>query len=190
MATGKRCAWRSQSRLFSIVGSVPGCAGLPGADAGADAAHAALQHLARHHVEHDRHRVAGLDVAEVVLGHVGADPEVVDGDQRHRRRAGLRELPDVGAQVGHQAAAGATTWVRCRSSSAFSTAERALISCAFLSPLSPAASWARRRSASAACSWLTRLDPAGLRDLWTRRTEIAPGSSAKICSRRVASCCA
>ena len=58
------------------------------------------------HVEHDRHLVAGLDVAEVVLGHVGADPEVVDGDQRHRRRAGLRELPDVGAQVGHQAAGG------------------------------------------------------------------------------------
>ena len=33
---------------------------------------------AGHHVENDRGLVAGLDVAEVVLGHVGADPQVVD----------------------------------------------------------------------------------------------------------------
>jgi hypothetical protein len=39
-------------------------------------------------------------VAQVVLGHVGADPHVVDRDQRHHRRAGLCEVADVRAQVG------------------------------------------------------------------------------------------
>jgi hypothetical protein len=91
-ATGKRCDWRSQSRLFSISAACRPAAACP-ADAAADAAHAALQDLARHHVEHDGDPVARLDVAEVVLGEVGADPQVVDRDQRHHRGPGCANCP-------------------------------------------------------------------------------------------------
>ena len=105
-ATGKRWAWRSQSRLFSTVGRVPGGACCPAPTPRADAAHPALEHLARQDVEDDGRFGAGDDVAEVVLGHVRTDPEVVHGDQGHRRRAGLQELADIGAQVGHAAAGG------------------------------------------------------------------------------------
>ena len=79
---------------------------IAGTDAGAYAAHPALQYLARHHIEHDRDLVTGLDVAEVVLGHVGADPEIVHGDQGHRRGARLHKIPDIGTQVGHRTAGG------------------------------------------------------------------------------------
>ena len=50
--------------------------------------------------------VTGVDVAEVVLGHVGIDPEVVHGDQGHGGRAGLCILPDIGSKVRHQSAGG------------------------------------------------------------------------------------
>ena len=83
--------------------------------------------------------------------------------------------------------AAATTLVRARSSSAFSIADRALTSCALLSPASPAVSTARRRSAAAASSWLRALIRSA-RAISTRRTEMAPGSSVKICSIRFAFC--
>ena len=61
--------------------------------------------------------------------------------------------------------AGATTCVRARSSSAFSTAATALRSCALSSPASPAASCALRRSARARLHLAARLVARGLRDL-------------------------
>ena len=60
-------------------------------------------------------------MTEVVLGQIGADPDIVDGDQRQHRIAGGGELTDFGAQVGNQALRRARICVLARSSSAFSS---------------------------------------------------------------------
>ena len=93
--------------------------------------------------------VAGLDVAEVVLGHVGADPEVVNGDQGHRRRADLRILPDIGAQIGHRTAGGSDhlSALEIQLGLLDRRARTQQLRVSFAA--SPAVSWARRRSASA-----------------------------------------
>ena len=62
ITTGKRCDWRSQSRLFWIVGSVPGGWRLALTDAETDAAHLAVEHPTGQHVEQDLHRAAGLQM--------------------------------------------------------------------------------------------------------------------------------
>ena len=82
--------------------------------------------------------------------------------------------------------AGATTRVRARSSSAFSTAATALRSCALSSPASPAASCALRRSAWARRT-LLRASSRVACAISRRRTEIAPGSSSCSFSSRLAS---
>ena len=77
---------------------------LPGAYPAANAANLALQYLAGHDIEDDGHFVAGIDVAEIVLRHVGADPQVMDGDQRQDRCTGLGKMPDIDPQIGHRTA--------------------------------------------------------------------------------------
>ena len=67
-----------------------------------DPAHADGKARARQGVENNGHRCARLDPAEVVLGHFGIHPHVVDGDQGHLRAAGGGELADIAAQVGDQ----------------------------------------------------------------------------------------
>ncbi|MNG96166.1 hypothetical protein D3C79_552230 [compost metagenome] len=54
-------------------------------------------------IQHDADRGPGSDLAQVVLGHVGRDPHIVNGDQGHQGRTGCGELADIGAQVGDQA---------------------------------------------------------------------------------------
>jgi hypothetical protein len=55
IATGTRCAWRSQSRLFWIFGSVPGGASWPELTPNPMLRNPALQNFAGQHGEDDRH---------------------------------------------------------------------------------------------------------------------------------------
>jgi hypothetical protein len=160
---------------------------LAGTDAAADTAHAALEHLAGQHVEDDRHLVAGIDVAEVVLGQVGADPQVVVGDQRHRRRARLGEMADIGAQVGDDATAGATTLVRARSSSAFLD-RRARAAQLRVVVAALAGGFLRLAQVGLGGLFLAaRLDPVGLRDLQSAHRDGAGVLGVESVSCRVAS---
>ena len=76
--------------------------GFGAGDAVGDVADTPAQGLVRPHIQYQIDRVARLDMAEVVLGQVRLDPELLNRDKGHQRLAGCREVADVDAQVGHQ----------------------------------------------------------------------------------------
>lgn len=134
------------------LGQGAGLCLLSGIDPAADTEDVPLQYFARHQVEHDGGLVTRIDVAEVVIGHFGIDSEVVNGDQNHRRRAGLRKLPDIGVQVGHSAAGGSDDFGALHIQLSFLDRGAGTDQLRIFSPLSPGGSCARRKSASAAFS--------------------------------------
>ena len=104
MMTGKRCDCRSQSRSFWIVGRLPTGWLLPPLTPRPMLRTSPLNTRPGHDVEQDLDRRADVHVAEVVLGELGVDPDVVDPDQRQHRAAGAGIAAHVGGEVRDDAA--------------------------------------------------------------------------------------
>ena len=79
----------------------------------------------------------------------------MDRDQGHCRCTGLGKMADVGAQVGHQTAAGGDHLGARQIQLRLLDRRTRAAQLGIVVPASPAASWALRKSASVACSLLS-----------------------------------